>query len=104
MSGPGANRHESARRPYRPDGTLAVCSSKAHSRGAVVQQPARAIPLFEISTTRRGACQVFGVGPGTPYRVPGMEFGATAPGQSRPLYRLERRGDGKSTRLNSSYI
>src|SRR5215831_16888500 len=68
-SGFGTNRYDSARRPYRPDRALAVCSSPAHSRGAVVQQPARAVPLFEISTTRGRARQVFGVGPGASDRV-----------------------------------
>ena len=45
-----------------------------------------------VRTARRRASEISGLGPGTPARLSGVEFGPAASGQPRPVHRLDRGG------------
>ena len=61
----------------------------AHRRSVAVQQPDGAPPLPGLRAAGRRASQISFVGPGAADCLSGLEFGAAAPGQPRPLHRLE---------------
>src|SRR5438552_7605091 len=75
-----ADRHHADHRRSQRTPAHRVAAGAANGRRAAVQQSDGAASLLEVRATCRGAPEISGLGPGTPHRLSGLEFGATPSG------------------------
>src|ERR1700693_6091247 len=85
------DRHDADYRRSQRTPASRVATGAANGRRTSVQQSDGAASLLAVRATCRGAPEISGLGPGTPHRLSGLEFGATPSGQPGPLHWLEQR-------------